>query len=325
MLKCHWPGLALFLGAVALGGSAPAQDDGAGSTTLLKSGEFTADINGLKLWYKVSGVGPVCLMPNPAWGPSSDLYFRTLKPLEKHFTLVYLDSRGTGRSERAKSGKEYTWEHLVADLDDVRRHLKQERIWLMGHSLGGVQILHYVCQHTDRVKGLVLLNTRAEMNNKDKDIMSRVELRKNEAWFGEAVMAMRITPKTDEQFAEAARKSLPLFWSDPKKIANFEKDFAATTLSAAAKLGQMESKRIPFDLTEKLKKVKSPALIVVGDDDYWCSPVAARRLHLCLSNSKLLHIEKSGHFPWMEQPEDFFDQVPKFLESLGVVPLRRNF
>ena len=75
----------------------------------LQNGEFTAKLNGLKLWYKVSGQGPVCLMPAPGWGPSSDLYFRTLKSLEKTFTIVYLDTRGTGRSERAKSATEYTW------------------------------------------------------------------------------------------------------------------------------------------------------------------------------------------------------------------------
>src|SRR5216683_8286267 len=60
-------------------------------TRSLAPGEFTAELNGLKLWYKVSGNGPVCLIPTPAWGPSSDLWFRTLKPLENTFTIVYLD------------------------------------------------------------------------------------------------------------------------------------------------------------------------------------------------------------------------------------------
>ncbi len=112
----------------------------------LTPGEFTAQLNGLKLWFKVSGVGPVCLMPNPAWGPSSDPYFRTLQPLEKIFTMVYLDCRGTGRSQKAPSTKEYTWDHLVADLDALRVHFRQEKVYLMGHSEGGTLILHYACR-----------------------------------------------------------------------------------------------------------------------------------------------------------------------------------
>lgn len=65
----------------------------------LENGDFTAQLNGLRLWYKVSGRGPVCLMPTPDWGPSSDYCFRTLKPMETLFTMAYLDSRGTGRSQ----------------------------------------------------------------------------------------------------------------------------------------------------------------------------------------------------------------------------------
>ena len=41
-------------------------------------------------------------------------------------------------------------------------------------------------------------------------------------------------------------------------------------------------------------------------------------MHLNLPNSKLLVIEKCGHFPWLEQPKAFFEEVPAYLEALGV-------
>src|SRR5262245_42666667 len=120
----------------------------------LQVGEHTVEINGLKLWYRVSGKGPVCVMPTPAWGPSSDMYFRTIGSIEKTFTVVYLDSRGTGRSGRAANSRQYTWDHLVKDLEGLREHLGQQRLWLMGHSEGGVQVLHYACDYPDRVAGM---------------------------------------------------------------------------------------------------------------------------------------------------------------------------
>ena len=138
----------LALTWVTLAGATPAAAPGPAET--LKTGEFTVELNGIKLWYKVSGTGPVCLMPTPAWGPSSDLYFRTLKSMENLFTVVHIDSRGTGRSGRAKTAKQYTWDDLVADLDALRAHLKQETVWLMGHSEGGEQVLHYACKHPKR-------------------------------------------------------------------------------------------------------------------------------------------------------------------------------
>lgn len=287
----------------------------------LKSGEYTAELNGLKLWYKVSGSGPVCLMPSPAWGPSSDLYFRTLQSMEKLLTVIYLDSRGTGRSARARSGKEYTWDHLVADLDALRAHLQQDRVWLMGHSEGGVQVLHYAAKYPARVNGLVLLTTYAvEDTSYWDDFKERKDRRKQQPWFADAVKALDTPPKTDMEFAEYMKRALPMFWSDPKKIDAFKDDFAALTFSAKAGAGQVQSKRYGFDLRADLKKVTAPALIVVGDDDFICPPEAATRLHLALPNSKLLLIERCGHFPWLEQRSTFEERVPVFLAALGLQP-----
>jgi proline iminopeptidase len=284
----------------------------------LETGEFSADLNGLKLWFKVSGRGPVCLMPTPAWGPSSDLYFRTLQPLERFFTVVYLDSRGTGRSQRAKFTTQYTWDHLVADLDALRHHLKLEKVWLMGHSEGGTQVLHYASRFPDRVNGLVLLNTTAVVDAEaEADIDARVMRRKGQPWFSGAVKALQAGPKTDAEMAANLKEFLPLYWSDPAKIESHRQHFDATSMSVEASKGQTDSKRYPFDLRGQLSNVTAPALIVTGDDDFICSPAAARRLHLSLPRSKLLLIERSGHFPWLEQPETFNSQVAQFLRSLG--------
>jgi proline iminopeptidase len=308
----------VFTGAGAASGAEPLQKPA------IENGEFTAELNGLKLWYKVSGAGPVCVMPSPAWGPSSDMYFRTLQPLEKHFTIVYLDSRGTGRSQRAKSPKEYTWDHLVTDLEALRAHLKQEKVWLMGHSEGGVVVLHYACKHPERVGGLVLLSTAGAARPADVlAVMARAKKRKgHEPWFDEVMKEGLKPAKTDEEMAAKLMKGMPLYWSDPARFEKHKEHFAATSFSAEADRGAFESKRVPpdFDLTTPLKKLSAPALIVAGDADLLCPLAAPAHLHLSLSNSKLLLIEDCGHFPWLEQADTFNAQVPRFLEALGLRP-----
>jgi proline iminopeptidase len=285
----------------------------------LENGEFTAELNGLKLWYKVSGAGPVCLMPTPAWGASSDMYVRTLKPLEKTFTVVYLESRGTGRSQRAQSPKEYTWDHLAADLDALRRHLAQEKVWLMGHSESGAQVLHYACRHPERVRGLVLISTSVSMGPLDGLMaLGRATKRQgNEPWFAQAIKAQQTVPKTDEEFAAILSKTMPLYWSNPARFEKHKEHFAASSYSAEAERGGLESKRVPFDLSNQLKNVSAPALIVAGDADSLVPLASSARLHLSLSNSKLLLIEDCGHFPWLEQADDFNVQVPRFLEAIS--------
>ena len=289
----------------------------------LEHGEYTVELNGMRLWYKVSGTGPVCFMPTPPWGVASDLYFRTLQPMEKLFTVVYIDSRGTGRSGRAKTLQEYTWDNLVGDLESLRVHLGQDAIWLMGHSEGGSEVLQYAITHPSRVRGLVLLSSMAAQDDSTfADIQRREARRRGEPWFREAAKAFEeeAPPATDEDFAKNLKASMPLYWSDPAKIERFQNDFAARLPSAQAAVASYESGRYPFDFRPQLGSVTAPALIVVGDDDIICSPEAATAMHLGLPNSKLLLIEECGHFPWLEQPEVFAARVPKFLRALGLGP-----
>ena len=64
-------------------------------------GRFVSN-DGLSLWYKVSGQGPALLVPTPGWGASSDQHMKSMTPLEKDFTVIYFDTRGSGRSEAPK-------------------------------------------------------------------------------------------------------------------------------------------------------------------------------------------------------------------------------
>ncbi|MGE3843798.1 MAG: alpha/beta fold hydrolase [Vicinamibacterales bacterium] len=292
---------------------------GPAATSSIATGDFLAEINGLTLWYRVAGRGPVCLMPTPAWGPSSDLYFRTLKPLEDYFTIVYLDSRGTGRSQRAPSRTDYTWQQLVADLDALRARLGQERIWLMGHSEGGAQVLHYAVSHPTRVNGLVLLDSHAAGTEAEEaDAKARMERRSNAPWYSEAVRGLFAEPRSDVELGRNLDAALPLYWADPSRIRDHASHFAATSMSAEAAQGLVASGRFPFDLRPRLGSINAPTLVVVGADDFICSPAIAKDIHLGVRNSKLLLIEDSGHFPWLEQSQTFFRDVPRHLRALGL-------
>jgi len=89
-------------------------------------------------------------------------------------------------------------------------------------------------------------------------------------------------------------------------------------MSVDAMRGTEASRNDPFDLTGELRKVVAPALIVAGDKDIICPPAAARQIHLSLPNSKLLLIEDSGHFMWLEQAKEFNSEVLQFLQALGL-------
>jgi len=279
-------------------------------------GEFTAQISGLKLWYKVAGKGPVCILPTPGWGPSSDLYFLKLKPLEAMFTMVYLDTRGSGRSERPDPHT-YTMKNMAADIEGLRKHLGIETMWLMGHSDGGRIILNYAFEYGGHVEGLILVDAPVGNTENDSGRVQRMQLRKNEPWFDDAFKTFQKFPSTQQEFDAYIKSITPFFFSSNANLEKNRDVFEKTTLSFAATQGQSQSDRSSVDPAVFLPVMKVPTLIIVGDDDFVCPPSASEYLHREIPNSKLLVIENAGHFPWLEQPQQFFDGIRTFLPKLG--------
>ena len=72
--------------------------------------------------------------------------------------LVYVDYRGTGRSQRMPP-ESYTLENTIDDLDALRLHLGLDRIAVLGHSHGGILAMPYALKYPDSVSHLLLVAT----------------------------------------------------------------------------------------------------------------------------------------------------------------------
>jgi len=58
--------------------------------------------------------------------------------------------------------------------------------------------------------------------------------------------------------------------------------------------------------------LRCPTLIIHGDDDP-IPFVTAENLKAAIPSSKLIKIDQCGHFPFVEQPEEFFNAINDFL------------
>ncbi|HEY4051261.1 MAG TPA: alpha/beta hydrolase [Acidobacteriaceae bacterium] len=106
------------------------------------------------------------------------------------------------------------------------------------------------------------------------------------------------------------------FTYDPSKsVPSFLKTLT-NTMTASINQAFLESPSAsespPLD---DLAKVRAKTLLVEGRQDPVCPLDESERIHTGITGSKLVEIDKSGHFPWLEQPAEFFNAVVDFEEA----------
>lgn len=278
-------------------------------------GEYTVENNGLRIWYKVSGEGPVCILPSPGWGPGSELYYNSMGDMEKWFTMVYVDTRGTGRSGRPEM-EQYTTSGFLSDLEAVRENLGAGHVWLMGHSKGGALVLNYAYENRDRVDGIILIDASGGVNTPPEKMQFIMEQKKDEPWFARAAEYFSRQPRDEADWLTGIQAIMPVYFSTTEGFEKCKDVLTGTSLSYHAFQGQENWYDCEHELEAKLPGIDMPVLVVVGMDDFICGPYVAAYLHRKLHDSKLLPVEHAGHFPWLEQPGSFFGGIRDFLPAL---------
>ena len=132
--------------------------------TPLEIGELSiSTTDSIRLAVKIAGKGPVCFFIHG--GPGQDyLSFEKMggSNLEEFLTMVYLDQRGSGHSQSAKN---YSLDRMVDDIEETRKKLGINKIYLLSHSFGGVLALNYTKKYPQHVYGLILANSTLHFFN----------------------------------------------------------------------------------------------------------------------------------------------------------------
>ncbi len=84
--------------------------------------EGFVDAHGVLIYYTTIGRGAPLVIVHGGPGASHDYFLPYLLPLARHNKLIFIDERGSGRSEKLEDPKGYTVENMVEDVEAVRRH-----------------------------------------------------------------------------------------------------------------------------------------------------------------------------------------------------------
>lgn len=131
------------------------------------NGGFLKVSDGHRLWVATEGRGQPVLVLHGGPGSGCSPAMRGLFDPEKH-RAIFLDQRGAGKSEPARSQVANTTAHLLADIEELRRALNIDAWHVFGGSWGATLALAYAEAHPERVMGMVLrsvfLGTAAELD-----------------------------------------------------------------------------------------------------------------------------------------------------------------
>ena len=275
--------------------------------------------DGRVLSYRKLGSGPV-LVCHPGGPGFSSLYFGDLAGLWERFTLILLNPRGTGSSDRPADPGAYQIDHYVEDVEALRVHLGEERLLLLGHSHGGVVAQAYAAKYTGHVRKLVLASTLARFQKEQEEAMRvGMELRAGQPWYADAVAALEQEQSgeftTDEELGSLAFREFPLYF------AHFGATEAGYLDTLRGEVPNSDTLRLfnqeifnTFDLRDADRGIKAPTLVITGDEDFICGPACADEIAGLIPGARKVIVGDAGHFLFVEQAEPFLTEVADFLE-----------
>lgn len=278
---------------------------------------------GVRLFYRIVGTGGdtvVVLHGGP--GFSMDYLAADLEPLAARHVLLFYDQRGTGRSTLVTDSASLDAQRFADDLEAVRSEFRLQRLTLLAHSWGAGVAALYAARHPQLVGRLLIVDGISVRRTYHARGLQSLDARRDSATqrrLGE-LRAARLANPGDvatcrayydlwflATFADsaAARRSRGSFCAGTAEaLANKIKGVDRFTLQS---LGE-------WDWRPALHAITAPALVIRGTVDH--VPLeSAREWAAALSNSRLLLLEGSGHFPYLEVPERFFAAAATFLQG----------
>ncbi len=277
----------------------------------MTNGSQYCTVNSTRIHYTVSGSGEPLLICPVSWGVDGHRW-TSMDELAKDFSLIRFDPRGTGLSGDVLEKSEYGIPTLVRDIEALRKNLGIDRWNIMGQSAGGWTALEYTLAHQQSVNKLIVVCSAPtgkfhkgtfrdpshplypQYDQLSKEIRSLPHAERVKA-FNRAIYQYDVQ-------SESAR-------------AVIDGIFAATDFNAKRNQYFVTTELQRYDIQQRLHEISLPSLIVGGKHDVHVSPEWSRVMAEKIPNARLIMMDGSGHFPWLDEPELFFNTLRSFLRQ----------
>jgi pimeloyl-ACP methyl ester carboxylesterase len=263
--------------------------------------QFLEKYGGKIAYDDTGGTGPL-IIAAPGMGDTRGVY-RHLSPLltKAGLRLVTFDIRGMGES--STGWKDYSDAAIASDYISLLVHLKSPTAILMGSSKTAASAVIAATSHPDKVSGLVLFGpfARESKTKPWEKFMFGITLggpwgRKAWVSYYKNKLYPLIKPRDHEEYVAALSKNL----AEPGRY---------EALKQQAKDPHQES-------GQRLGDVRSPSLVIMGTDDPdFPNPRLEANELAALLKGNVLFVERSGHYPQADNPEEISQSIIDFAKQ----------
>jgi 3-oxoadipate enol-lactonase len=258
-------------------------------------------VNGVTLAVEVRGEGPAVLFVH-GYPFDRSIWSHQVAALDG-YRRIAPDLRGMGGSDAPDLG--YSMAIYAADLAALLDVLGVEEVVLCGLSMGGYIAFEFLRRWRRRVRGLVLMDTRAEADTADgrkaRDASSALARDKGAEAVTEALLPKVLGRSTRTGASLTVERVRGMMSSTP----------------VPGLVGALAAMRDRPDSTPLLAELAGlPTLILVGEEDELTPPEVARAMADRIPGARLVTVPGSGHLPPVERPVETTRALQEFLRAL---------
>lgn len=272
---------------------------------------------GLEVYYRIYGEGQPLLIIGGGPGDNSDRYVSLCEVLSGNFKCILVDQRGTGKSTPEKlDSSTISIDLTLKDFEALRKHLSFEKWNVLGFSYGGYLASLYSQFYPESFSSLVLLGSmglnRGAFGYFFDNVMSRMlphDLELLEFWSD----SVRVAENPHKATVEQIRAIMSGYFYDKEKSLIISQAIKSNDFNF--EMGKWIWRDIgerKLDLSEMIPAYKGKVLILHGRQDP-LGELVAFNVSEYFPQTKLVFIEKAGHYSWIEQPGIILKEINSFI------------
>lgn len=229
------------------------------------------------------------------------------------FKLILVDIKGCGFSDKPINS-DYSLKTHTRILLGLLQHLKIKKIFVVGHSYGGMIALHmqfYIKKYKAdlAINGMVLLDTPGYKNS----IPFFIKVLKSPIL---SFLMLDIIPPRLSAINVIINTFVNKRFAINKYLEKYVFFYRMKGFNSTLK--QSAKQVIPVNLeeiTSSYKDINVPVLLIWGERDWLVPSSQAKKLKTNIKNANLIIIKDCGHVPHEEKPEITFHHIDQFLRK----------